>query len=78
MPTFEYFTFMCGQPELQDLLTTAGLDGWRLHTCDLTPTYGPAGSGTPQILVVLDRAVYPKEEKTAVEPEETHEGIKMT
>ena len=55
MPIFEYFAFMCNQSELQALLTEAGLNRWRLHTCDPVVTMGPQGSGILQAFVVMDR-----------------------
>ncbi len=55
MTIFEYHTFFCDQDELQDRLTACGLECWRLHTCEPIAIIGPQGSGTLQILVVMDR-----------------------
>lgn len=57
MPIFEYLTFLCDQTELQPRLTEAGLERWRLHTCEPVVTMGPQGSGTLMVLIVMDRLV---------------------
>jgi hypothetical protein len=77
MPIFQYLTFKCSQPELQDRLAKAGLEGWRLHTCDAIPTIGQYGSGIPEILVVLDRIADEPEEQYVLE-DGASEGIAMT
>lgn len=76
MPIFQYLTFLCTQPELQDKLTPLGLEGWRLHTCDAVMTYGPHGTGIPRVLVVLDRIVDEPEEQTAL-ADGASEGMAM-
>ncbi len=65
MPTFEYLTFVCDQPDLQDLLSRYGPDGWRLHTCEPVVTIGPSGSGSLNILVFMDSSIYPETEDVA-------------
>lgn len=74
MLTFLYLTFTCGHDELQDRLTAAGADGWRLHTC--TPGVAVYDGSSPTcILVVLDKAIAPEE--AAYEPEAAPEGLEM-
>jgi len=78
MPIFEYFTFVCEQPDLQDRLTKLGLEGWRLHTCDPVVTIGPKGSGMLNAFVVLDRYVEePGDDEALVVDEDAQEGIAM-
>ena len=73
---FEYNTFVCEQPELQHLLTEAGIEGWRLHTCEPVVMVGPSGSGLLNVLVVLDRVGAPGEED--VVEDSAPEGVAMT
>ena len=75
MLKFNYLTFLVPQDELQACLTTHGLDGWRLHTCDAVQTTGAHGSGQIWIHVVMDQ-VYQDEEEGDI-PEEALEGLKM-
>jgi len=76
MPSFQYLTFMCPQPDLQAILDINGPEGWRLHTCDLVATYGPHGTGIPQVLVVMDRIVDEPEEQVALD-DGASEGLAM-
>lgn len=77
MPIFEYLTFVCDQDELQDRLTKAGLESWRLHTCEPVVMVGDGGaSGILQVLVVLDRVDYAGEED-ATEEDQAPEGLAM-
>lgn len=76
MPIFQYLTFLCTQPELQSRLSEAGLERWRLHTCDAVMTYGPHGTGIPNILVVMDRIVDEPEEQTTL-ADGASEGLAM-
>lgn len=74
MLTFLYLTFMCDHCDLQDRLTEAGADGWRLHTC--TPGVSLYDGSSPTcVLVVMDKAVPPEE--AAYEPDAAPEGIAM-
>lgn len=75
MPIFKYLHFVCEQPDLQDLLSRYGAEGWRLHTCEPVATIGPYGSGALNVLIVMDRAIYPETEE--VETESASEGIAM-
>ena len=77
MPIFQYLTFVCPQDELQDRLTQAGLECWRLHTCDPVVAVGEHGSGMIHAFVVLDRYVEPEESDEPVADEEANEGIAM-
>ena len=81
MPIFQYLTFVCEQTELQERLTQAGLEGWRLHTCDPVVTLGPQGSGMLNAFVVMDRYIEPDPEaaKTVLvgDTEDAQEGIAM-
>lgn len=73
LPKFEYLTFLCEQEKLQELLTIAGQDRWRLHTCDPVLPFGSEGSGVLHVLVVLDRVVVEEEEpETDMEGSETN------
>ena len=76
MLIFQYLTFVCVQSDLQRQLTEAGLEGWRLHTCEPVAVVGPSGSGLLHILVVLDRMDIPEEENAV--DESAPEGIAMT
>lgn len=74
MLIFEYLTFTCEHDELQDRLTEAGVDGWRLHTC--TPGVSLYDGSSPTcVFVVLDKAIAPEE--AAYEPDAAPEGIAM-
>lgn len=76
MIVFQYLTFVCEQSELQHRLTEAGIEGWRLHTCEPVVMMGPSGSGLLNVLVVLDRMIdAPGEEDVVEEP--APEGIPM-
>ena len=79
MGIFQYLTFVCPQDELQAALSTHGLEGWRLHTCDPVVSMGPEGSGLIKAFVVLDRYFEEPEEVAAVEgaAEGADEGIAM-
>lgn len=78
MPIFQYLTFMCEQTELQERLTQAGLEGWRLHTCDPVVTVGPQGSGLLNAFVVMDRYVEdPGNDEELVDDDAAQEGIAM-
>ena len=79
MGIFKYLTFVCPQVELQAALTTHGLEGWRLHTCDPVVTMGPEGSGLLNAFVVLDRYIEEPEEEAVGEvvDDEAPEGIAM-
>ena len=72
----EYLHFTCEADHLQDRLTEAGNQGWRLHTCEPVPTYGPNGSGTLFAFVVMDKLIVAEEEAPDEEPEERG-GIQM-
>ncbi len=56
MLKFKYSSFVCGQEELQAILTRKGEEGWRLHTCEPVVTMGPLGSGAMNVFVVMDYA----------------------
>ena len=76
IPMFEYLTFVCEQPHLQEMLTKAGEARWRLHTCDpLLPA--PGGSGLVMILVVLDRIKPDPQEDEDETEEATPEGLEV-
>lgn len=75
---FKYLTFCVPQDELQACLTTHGLEGWRLHTCDAVPTMGPHGSGELWVFVVMDQA-FQDEDEVYDDPdlEQQSEGLAM-
>ena len=78
MPIFQYLTFVCEQTQLQDRLTAAGLELWRLHTCDPVVTVGPKGSGLLNAFVVMDRYVEePESDEKQVVDDGAQEGIAM-
>ena len=77
MPIFQYVTFVCEQSELQDRLTQAGLEGWRLHTCDPVVTIGSQGSGMINAFVVMDRCIESEDPETLVADDEAQGGIAM-
>ena len=74
---FQYLTFVCEQIELQERLTQAGLEGWRLHTCDPVVTLGPQGSGMLNAFVVMDKFIDEEEDPQVVDNEDAQEGIAM-
>ena len=74
MLEFKYLTFFIPQDELQAALTTHGLEGWRLHTCDAVSTSGPHGTGELWVFVVMDQTFQVEAETI---PEEALEGLKM-
>ena len=76
MIVFQYLTFVCEQSDLQTRLTEAGLEGWRLHTCEPVVMTGPSGSGLLNVLVVLDRVMDAPGEEAVVE-DSAPEGIAM-
>lgn len=76
MIVFQYLTFVCEQSDLQTRLTEAGLEGWRLHTCEPVVMVGPEGSGLLNVLVVLDRIEDAPGEEDVVE-DSAPEGIPM-
>ncbi len=77
MPIFQYFTFVCEQPDLQERLTKLGLDGWRLHTCDPVVTLGPQGSGMLNAFVVMDKFIDEAEDPQVADNEDAQEGLAM-
>jgi hypothetical protein len=77
MPYFQYLTFVCEQTELQERLTQAGLEGWRLHTCDPVVTVGLHGSGLLNAFVVMDKFIDQEEDLQVTDNEDAQEGIAM-
>lgn len=77
MSYFQYLTFVCEQSELQQRLTKAGLEGWRLHTCDPVVTLGPQGSGMLNAFVVMDKFIDEEEAPQVVDNGDAQEGIAM-
>jgi len=77
MPIFEYLTFVCDQTELQGLLTEAGLERWRLHTCDPVTIIGPHGSGVLQAFVVMDRLIEGEPTQEQADFDNATEGLAM-
>ena len=59
----EYLTFSESVTNLQDLLNKYSKNGWSLVTCQITPTYGPNGTGHPNATVIMEKQEWTKEEE---------------
>ena len=65
----KYLSFTEPLTELERLLNEYSKDGWRLVTCQVTPSHGAVASGIPNATVVMEKLEHTDEEDTAEEPQ---------
>ena len=65
----KYHSFTCSTDDLTERLNDLSADGWRLLTCQVTPSHGVIASGIPNATVIMEKLEHTEEEDTAEEPQ---------